>query len=117
MKFSKGTKLFVTTLMVLLMSHIPNVAVAEMIPTSAVLADVSRAQAEKEVREFLQTEEIKQTLIKQGVSVSEIDQRLASLSEQEIRQLSFQVNEARAGGDILIAILVVVLIIFLVKRI
>lgn len=40
-----------------------------------------------------------------GLSADEVDSRLASLSDQEIRQLPGQVSEARAGEDILVAIL------------
>lgn len=124
MNFSKSTKLAGTFFMAFLISPIPNVALAEgimnhqgMISTSTVLADVSRAEAEKEVRDYLQNSEVQAALIKQGLSADEASARLASLSEQEIRQLSGQVKEARAGGDILVAILIVVLIIFLIKRI
>ena len=125
MIFSKPKKIVGAFLMSFLISPIPNVALAEgmmqsqqgMISTSSVLADVSRNEAEKEIRDYLQTSEVQASLIKQGLSSDEVSMRLASLSEQEIRQLSGQVKEARAGGDILIAILVVVLIIFLIKRI
>lgn len=125
MKFSKTTKMFWTMVLSVFMSHVPNVAFAEgvaaanpqMISTSLVLADVTRAQAEQEVKDFLKTEEIQKAFVKQGLSADEASMRLASLSDQELRQLSLQVQEARAGGDILVAILIVVLIIFLVKRI
>ncbi len=114
-----------TLLMAFLMSNIPNVVLAElssnanhqMIPTSAVLAELTRAEAETEVRGYLQKSEVQSELLKQGLSSDEISARLASLSEQEMRQLSSQVREARAGGDILVAILIVVLIIYLIKRI
>ncbi len=125
MTFTKPTKLIGAFFMAFLISPIPNVAFAEglvrnstqMISTSIVLADVSRADAENEVRDYLKDSQVQATLIKQGVSPDEVSARLASLSEQEIRQLSGQVKEVRAGGDILVAILLVVLIIFLIKRI
>ncbi len=125
MKVWKFSKLAVIAMMCLLMSHIPNIAVAEvlvnetnsMIPTSLVLADLNRAQTENEIREFLSTAEVRNQLAKEGVSESEISKRIASLSEQELQQLAGEVKEAKAGGDILFAILIVVLIIYLVKRI
>lgn len=125
MRILKSTKVAGALFMAFLMSNIPNVVMAEMalapshqmISTSAVLAELTRAEAETEVRGYLERSEVQSELLKQGLSPDEITTRLASLSEQEMRQLSSQVKEARAGGDILIAILVVVLIIYLIKRI
>jgi len=111
--------------MALLVSNIPNVVLAEslnnskneMISTSTVLAEATRAEAEENIRDYLQKSEVQSELIRQGVAPDEVSVRLANLSEQEIRQLSGQVKEARAGGDILVAVLLVVLIIYFIKRI
>ena len=123
MKSGALKNLTVATLTIL-MSHIPNVAMAEtliesadMISTSSVLADISREDAQADVRDYISKSEVQSELMKHGLSADEVDSRLASLSDQEIRQLAGQVSEARAGGDILVAILLVVLIIFLIKRI
>lgn len=120
-KLKKSAALF----MAILISNIPNVVLAEnlirskneMISTSTVLAEITRTEAEKNIRDFLQKSEVQSELIKQGVSPDEASARLANLSEQEIQQLSGQVKEARAGGDILVAVLLVVLIIYFIKRI
>ncbi len=126
MKLSNFNKTSLVCVMSFLISPIPNVALAEslmsqnvgMISTSSVLAEQTRASAEQDIQEFLLTSaELQKELLKQGLSADEVSQRLASLSEPEIRQLSSQVKEARAGGDILVAILIVVLIIYLIKRI
>ncbi len=109
----------------LLMSHIPNVVLAEqllntsseMISTSSVLADISRAEAQKEVSDYISKSEVQTQLMKHGLSADEVDSRLASLSDQEMRQLAGQVSEARAGGDVLFTILIIVLIIYLIQRI
>ena len=111
--------------MAVVMSNVPNVVMAEsavaaqnqMISTSAVLEELSRTEAEQNVRDYLQRSEVQAELVKRGVSADEAASRLASLSEREIKQLSTQVQQAQAGGDILLAILLIVLIIFLVKRI
>ncbi len=123
MQFSKWTRKYVAIALSLLLSHAPQVTLAEtaqalkMLPTSVVVEEVSREQAEKEVRDLLQSDEIREAFVKQGLSADEASERIASLSQQELQQLSFQIQEARAGGDILITILVIILIIFLVKRI
>ena len=79
MKAWKFSKLALIVTMCLLMSHIPNIAVAEvlvnesnsMIPTSLILADLNRAQTENEIREFLSTAEVRNQLANEGVSESQ----------------------------------------------
>ena len=125
MKLSNLTKTLTITGLTLLMSHIPDVALAdtliqnkaEMISASSVLADITRENAQKEIESFISKTEVQAELMKQGLTADEVNLRLASLSEQEMRQLAGQVHEARAGGDILVTILLIILIIYLVKRI
>jgi hypothetical protein len=87
-----------------------------MISTSTVVDDLTREQMQRQIQQNIQATEIGQRLKDRGVSESEVSARLATLSDTELRQLASQTQEARYGGDILIAILVVVLIIFLIKR-
>lgn len=123
------TKVAGSLSMAFIMSSVPNVVLAdklssssvEMIPSSVVLHEISRAEgrleAEAEVRSFLQKSEVQSELAKQGLSAHEISARLASLSEQELQQLHGQVKEARAGGDLLVTVFLVVLIIYFIQRI
>lgn len=124
MRLHQKTRLFVIVGMTLLMSHIPNVAVAEvalqkgqMVPTNILVADLTREQAQSKIQNFLDQKDLRQKLAERGLSADEISVRLASLSDNEMKQLAGQMDQAQYGGDILIAILLVVLIIFLVKRI
>lgn len=125
MKLSGLTKTLTIAGLILLMSHIPDVALAdtliqkktEMTSASSVLADITRENAQKEVESFISKTEVQAELMKQGLTADEVNLRLASLSEQEMRQLAGQVHEVRAGGDILITILLIILIIYLIKRI
>ncbi len=124
MKLSSISKNITIATLTVLMSHIPNVALAdvaiqkqEMISAGSVLADISREEAAKEVKNYLSKTEVQAELIKHGLTADEVNTRLASLSKQELQQLAGQVQEARAGGDILVTILIVVLIIYLIKRI
>lgn len=89
-----------------------------MITTNQIIAQFDRAEAQRQIVEFVERADVRQALIDRGLAPDEVSQRLASLSEQELQQLSGQVAQAKAGGNgILIAILLVVLIIFLIKRI
>lgn len=123
MKLAKPVKTACILTMSVLMSNLPNVAMAEKITTekmvtaSDVLADITREEAESNIREYLQRSEVQAELVKRGVTADEAAARLASLSEAEVKQLSNQAKKAQAGGDILVAILLVVLIIYLIKRI
>jgi hypothetical protein len=119
MKFSKRFRIVCSLAMCTWLSNVPSVALAQhtMIPTSVLVQNVDRAQAEKNVQSFLTQENVRKALLEKGVSADEVSLRLASLSDAELRQLSGQVEQARAGGDILVAILIIVLIIFLIKRI
>lgn len=122
MRFTRTFKLVCSIMMSAMMTNIPSVSLANqggqgMIPTNVVVEQLDRAQAEQDIKAELSREDIKKALVENGVSVDEVSARLASLSDSELRQLNTQLVEARAGGDILIAILVVVLIIFLIKRI
>ena len=108
----------------LCLSHLPNVAFAEaamnqttqMVPTSVVVEEFNRQQTEAKVLNFINKDDVQKKLVSQGLNADEAKSRVASLSNQELQNLSIQIDQAQYGGDILVAILLVVLIIFLVKR-
>ena len=109
--------------MSVLLSNLPAIAPTEvlaapqMVPTSVLVSELSREQSEIKVLEFLSRDEVKDQLVARGLAPAEVSARVAALSDQELQQLTNQMNEARYGGDILVTILLVVLIIFLIKRI
>lgn len=125
MKLSRITKIICVYVTALSMSHVPEVVFAEtvtpsipkMISATSVAEHLTRVQAQEKLDNFLKRTDVREQLMAYGLSAEEASKRMASLSELELRQLAGQVEEARAGGDILIAVLVVVLIIFLIKRI
>lgn len=119
MWFSRTTKVLVSGVLCLFLTNAPGIAVANvgMVSTQSVVNEMSRTETMTELNSLLDREDIQKELIKRGVDPKEVSARLASLSEQEMQQLSGQVAQARAGGDILWTILIVVLIIFLIKRI
>ena len=123
MKIPMKLKLFCVYMLSALMTHIPDVALAEtavatsMIPTSAVVSDMNAAEAKANVDQFLKRDDVRQQLMANGISADEAATRVAALSPTEMKNLSSQMEQARAGGDLLVTILVVVLIIFLIQRI
>ena len=88
MNLSRHTKVFWAVLLSLFLTNVPNLAWADavkqqMIPTSVVISDMNRQQAEAKVQNFLARADVQKELTKQGVSHEEAAQRLASLSDQE----------------------------------
>lgn len=106
-----------------MMTNAPQMAFAEtvqssaMIPTSSVVAALTEAEAKTRINNFLQRDDVKAQLVARGLTVEEASLRVASLSKVEMNNLVSQMDQARAGGDILITILVIILIIFLIQRI
>ena len=95
-------------------------AQASMISTSEAFDFTKRDQAEKNVSEFLHRGDVKDQLVKLGLNPEEAQRRLASLSDKEVKELSADIEQSRAAGDlggILVLVLLIVLIIFLVKRV
>ena len=93
---------------------------AGMITTSAAVTEMSRAECERNVSEFLNRTDVKDQMVKLGLSSEEATRRLASLSDKEVRKLSGDIEKAQVGGDvtgILVIVLIVILIIYLAKRI
>lgn len=118
MVLPKPIKSLICVVLAILIVHVPAYATGQkaMIATSQVVSDLDRAQTESRIRDYLSSEEVQKLLIERGVSPEEASARLAQLSEAELRQLAGQVEHAKAGGDILVTVLIVVLIIFLIRR-
>lgn len=111
--------------MAVLMSNVPHIALAEisneMISTAVVVEELGRADAERKIMETVNVAEVRAKLANMGITPQEISGKLASLSDSELRQMSTQMEEVRYGGDAVVGILVIVLlvlmIIFLAKRV
>ncbi len=117
-------KAFICIVMAVLLTNAPHIVLAEtageMISTSTVVEEMSRAESVANITELLSREEAQAQLERFGVTKDEVTKRLASLSDVEIRDLTKQIDQAKFGGDvggILIVVVLVLLIIFLVKRV
>ncbi len=115
---------FTVAVLSLSLSHLPNVVLAEtiqaqkkMISTSEMLENFDRQLAQEKVANYLSQKDVESKLVEQGITLAEAKARVMSLSDQELQNLSTQVDKAQYGGDILVTILLIVLIIFLIKRI
>lgn len=123
MQFNNRVRFFTAGFLSLSLSHLPEVVFAEtvqaqkMISTADMLASYDRKATQEKVASYLNQQQIEQKLVDQGVSLTEAKARIASLSDAELQNLSGQIDKAQYGGDILVTVLLIVLIIYLVKRI
>ena len=111
-----------------MLSNVPQIAFAEvaekvvekMITTTEVVESLSRSEIEKRVRTHLSDQDVQNEFSKLGLSSEEISSRMASLSTSELNRLADQMDQARYGGNvvgILVVVILVLLIIYLAKRV
>ncbi len=119
MKIPKTLSRFCAIFMAVVLTNLPAhvFAGSKMIQTNVVAADLSRTQAQAQIQTLLNNSDVKQALVDQGLSPEEVNSRIANLSDTEVKQLAGQMEQARYGGDVLVTILIIILIIFLIKRI
>jgi hypothetical protein len=82
----------------------------------------ARAEDAAQVQAFLENKIVRQRLADMGMSEADINRRLASLTDAEMKQVAAHIQrEAPAGdigvGGVLVVVVLVLLIIFLAKRI
>lgn len=126
MKFKTIKKIVAITLSVML-SNIPQIFAAEqaqaeqMISTQKWVNEQNRQQTLEKVQTFLSRSDVGAQLAQTGYSAAEAKDRMASLSDAELQHLSAEMDKATYGGDgvggILIIVVLVLLIIYLAKRI
>lgn len=122
--FCVSRKSFIALVMAVFMSPLPQAAAAfqiegrpQMISTVEVMRRLAANSERREIEDLLLRDQVKAALEFNGVSSEEAARRLAALSDHEVQRLSKQIKEARAGGDVLTTIVLVLLIIFLIQRI
>lgn len=127
MKIPKVLRFYCCILSSVLMVNLPHFAYAQpnvsgdgifqMIPTEVVISSLNQAQVQAQMENFLSRAEVIDYLNEQGLNKEEVLRRTSALSELELKQLMSEVDQARAGGDVLMTILIVILIVFLARRI
>ena len=100
-------------------------AVSSWIPANAamitteqmVTADAGQVREARvaQVQGFLARADVKDQLVKWGVASEMADARVAKLSDAELEQLSMKIDQQPAGGDVLIILGVVFLILIILE--
>jgi len=106
-------------ILTLLLSVPYQAAFAALVETETML-DMSRGQEAREtLKQFMALEDVRTTIVSQGIDPLEADARLNSLSDAEVIQLADQIDQLPAGGDVLglaIAVLVIVILVLVIMR-
>ncbi|MDX1796865.1 MAG: DUF6627 family protein [Hydrogenovibrio sp.] len=96
-----------------LLSSLVLPAQAAMVGTGELLHQQSMANERAKLSAFLQRDEVKNELISVGVSPAQVDERVASLTDDEVMQINHQMDAMPAGGDVL-GIVVLIFVIFVI---
>jgi hypothetical protein len=87
---------------------------AAMISTGQAVSRLALDADRRRIAEFVSRDDVKSQLEKFGVDPKEAALRVASLSDQEVQNLASQINKSTAGGDALVGVLTLVLIVLLI---
>lgn len=93
---------------------------ASMITTNEVVTEMTRAQSQEKLANFMDRKDVQEQMVRFGVSPEEASKRVASLSDAELRKIAGEIDKSTVGGDvggILVLVLIVILIIYFAKRI
>ncbi|WP_372592589.1 PA2779 family protein [Guyparkeria sp.] len=92
----------------------PSSVINGMVTTQeAVNADQASADRER-ITELLARDDVRSQLVAQGVDPAEVEQRVAALSDEEVRQMSERLDQLPAGANSVVGVLLAVFIILLV---
>ena len=81
------------------------------------VADVTTSStklSEQLITQLDRNPEAQQKLIERGLSIQEVESRLAAMSDREIQQMMNQAGVQQAGGDIVISLTTVLLIVIII---
>ena len=109
----RPVSIFLVLALCLLNFNVPRVQ-AQMVGTDAVIAGQQAANQRAQVADFLAREDVTRIMTQYGVDPTEAQQRVASLSEEELSSIANSIDQLPAGGSAVGAIVGAALIIFLV---
>jgi hypothetical protein len=116
MKLSKRVVAYVLCAAILNLSS-PLVANARVIGTLQAIESQNRAADLATVNSALAREEVRSQFASLGVDPAQIEARVASLTDQELRTLAGQMQEMPAGADALAIIGIVFLVLLILEAV
>lgn len=96
-------------------------AEAGLAPSEVIqLASLDRGEDLQKIQKVLEMKAVSERLGQWGLTADEIQQRLASLSDQQIHQLALQIDELRIGQadalGVIIALLVIAILVIVILK-
>jgi hypothetical protein len=105
--------LFMATMMLLIaMPYQP--LLAAMVPTEATIYQIKAQDARDHLKTLISKNDIKKSLISQGIDPMEAKARVDSLSDSEVIEVADKIEQLPAGGGAFGAVIVASVIVFLV---
>ena len=84
------------------------------------LASVERAADIQKIRQTLEMKAVGERLTQLGLTSAEVQQRLSSLSDQQIHQIALQLDDLKIGQSdalgVIIALLVIVILVIVILK-
>ena len=117
MKFIRKKISFISLYMatIMLLIAVPyQPLLAAMIPTEATIDQIKAQDARDHLKTLISKNDIKKSLISQGIDPDEAKARIDSLSDSEAIAAAEKIKQLPAGGDALGALIGAALIVFLV---
>lgn len=99
----------------LLSMSLSSPARAAIVGTEALMSQGAEARHRAEVDAFLARAEVREQLSAWGVAPADVEQRLASLSAQELERLALSIERQPAGGDALAVIGIVFVVLLILE--
>ncbi len=105
--------LFMATMMLLIaMPYQP--LLAAMVPTEATIYQIKAQDARDHLKTLISKNDIKKSLISQGIDPMEAKARVDSLSDSEVIEVADKIKQLPAGGGAIGAVIAASVIVFLV---
>jgi len=105
--------LFMATMMLLIATPYQTL-LAAMVPTEATIYQIKAQEARDHLKTLISKNDIKKSLISQGIDPMEAKARVDSLSDSEVIEVADKIEQLPAGGGPFGAIIGAALIVFLV---
>jgi len=112
-KIMRPVALLLVVSFCLLNFNVPN-AQAKMVGTEAVIAGQQAADQRAQVADFMAREDVKQIMTQYGVDPIEAQQRVNSLSNEELANLANSIDQLPAGSSAVGVIVGAAVLIFIV---
>lgn len=112
-KLMRPVSLLLVVSFCLLNFNVPN-AQARMVGTDAMIAEQQALDQQAQVADFMAREDVKQIMTQYGVDPVEAQQRVDSLSDEELAKFSSSIDQLPAGSGAIGTIVGAAVLVFLV---